>query len=176
MDWSEALVGGLDAALLVALTALAAYVALVAMLRVSGKRTLSRMNAFDFVVTVALGSTLATTIVSQEVPWLHGALALAALLALQWAVAILARGSARFRQAVTARPATVARDGRLLEDAMARERLTPDDVWAAARNAGSAPQRDIAAVDLESDGELSVLGARWSEARMPNDGGLTGRS
>ena len=46
----------------VALIGVCAYAALVVMLRVSGKRTLSKMNAFDFVVTVALGSTLATVL------------------------------------------------------------------------------------------------------------------
>ena len=35
-----------------------AYVTLVLFLRVSGKRTLAKLNAFDLVVTVALGSTL----------------------------------------------------------------------------------------------------------------------
>ena len=40
------------------------YVALVALLCTSGNRTLSTMNAFDFVVTVALGSTLATILLT----------------------------------------------------------------------------------------------------------------
>ena len=39
----------------------AAYATLVAMLRISGKRTLAKLNAFDLIVTVALGSTLATS-------------------------------------------------------------------------------------------------------------------
>jgi len=34
-------------------------------LRVSGKRTLAKLNAFDFVVTVALGSTLATILLNS---------------------------------------------------------------------------------------------------------------
>lgn len=42
-----------------------AYVILAAFLRVSGKRTLSKMNAFDLIVTVALGSTLATVLLSK---------------------------------------------------------------------------------------------------------------
>ena len=44
-----------------------AYVSLVFMLRVSGKRTLAKMNAFDLVVTVAIGSTLATIVLSRSV-------------------------------------------------------------------------------------------------------------
>ncbi len=49
-----------------------AYLALVLLLRVSGKRTLSKMNAFDLVVTVALGSTLATVLLSTSVALARG--------------------------------------------------------------------------------------------------------
>ncbi len=59
-----------------------AYVALVALLRVSGKRTLSKMNAFDFVVTVALGSTLATILLSKNVALAEGVVAFAVLISL----------------------------------------------------------------------------------------------
>ena len=44
------------------------YAALVIMLWLSGKRTLAQINAFDFVVTVAFGSTLASTIRDAVVP------------------------------------------------------------------------------------------------------------
>lgn len=44
-----------------------AYVALIVFLRLSGKRTLSKMNAFDLIVTVSLGSTLATIALSADV-------------------------------------------------------------------------------------------------------------
>ena len=49
-----------------------AYIAIVVLLRVTGKRTLSKMNAFDFIVTVALGSTLATVLLSQDVALAEG--------------------------------------------------------------------------------------------------------
>ena len=53
-----------------------AYVALVLLLRISGKRTLSKLNAFDLVVTVALGSTLATVLLSKTVALAEGVLAI----------------------------------------------------------------------------------------------------
>ena len=54
-----------------------AYAALVLLLRISGKRTLAKLNAFDFVVTVALGSTLATVVLSSSVALAEGVVALA---------------------------------------------------------------------------------------------------
>jgi uncharacterized membrane protein YcaP (DUF421 family) len=50
----------------VAVLAVCAYALLIFLLRITGKRTLSKMNAFDFVVTVALGSTLATILLSKD--------------------------------------------------------------------------------------------------------------
>ncbi len=66
-----------------------AYAGLVALLRLSGKRTLAKMNAFDLVVTVALGSTLATILLSKTVPLAEGILAFALLIALQYVIAWL---------------------------------------------------------------------------------------
>ena len=59
------------------LIAVLTYPALILVLRLSGKRTLAKMNAFDLVVTVALGSTLATILLSRDVSYLEGLLALA---------------------------------------------------------------------------------------------------
>ena len=93
-----------------------AYVALVAILRISGKRTLSKMNAFDFVVTVALGSTLATILVDTSVTLAQGALALALLVALQFAITWTSVRVAWVRRIVTGEPALLARHGRCLPD------------------------------------------------------------
>ena len=60
-----------------------AYAAVVVLLRVSGKRTLTKLNAFDLVVTVALGSTLATVLLSKNVALAEGVLAVALLISLQ---------------------------------------------------------------------------------------------
>ena len=81
-----------------------AYVALVAFLRLSGKRTLSKMNAFDLVVTVALGSTLATVLLNKGVALAEGALAFALLIGLQFAVTWSSVRARWVRQLVTGEP------------------------------------------------------------------------
>lgn len=62
-----------------------AYVSLVLLLRVNGKRTLAKSNAFDLVVTVALGSTLATVLLSSTVSIAEGVLGMMLLVGLQYA-------------------------------------------------------------------------------------------
>lgn len=150
-------VPSLPGPLSVALTAAAAYVALIAILRVSGKRTLTDMNAFDFIVTVALGSILASTIVSDSVSLADGLVALVTLVALQALIALIASRSKAFRGLVKSEPRLLLFKGRLLVDAIADERLSEAEVMAAARAAGAADLSDLHAVVLETNGELSVV-------------------
>lgn len=84
-----------------------AYISLLAALRVSGKRTLAKLNAFDFVVTVALGSTLATVPLSADVALVEGVVAMVALVALQFLVAALSVRSSAVEVLVKSKPTFV---------------------------------------------------------------------
>lgn len=141
----------------VAVVGTLAYAALVAMLRVSGKRTLSKLNAFDLVVTVALGSTLATVLLSKSVALAEGLLAFALLIGLQWAVATLSVHSPHFSNLVKSEPKLLLHRGRFLDGALRDERVTRDEVLAALRSSGVADAADVAAVVLETDGSLNVM-------------------
>lgn len=141
----------------VALTGVLAYAALVALLRVSGKRTLSKMNAFDLVVTVALGSCLATVILSKDVPLADGLAGVGLLIALQYAVAWLSVRSSTLSDVVKSEPALLVRGGELLRGAMRRERVLEAEILAAVREQGLASLAQVDAVVLETDGSLSVI-------------------
>ncbi|MCV0393805.1 MAG: DUF421 domain-containing protein [Rhizobiaceae bacterium] len=135
----------------------AAYVALVVMLRVSGKRTLSKMNAFDLVVTVALGSTLATVLLDRDVPLANGVVALALLVYLQYAITWASVRSDRVQALVKSEPTVLVRDGRFLDETMRRQRVTRAEIEAALREQGLDDVERAALVVLETDGSLSVV-------------------
>jgi uncharacterized membrane protein YcaP (DUF421 family) len=137
----------------------AAYVTVVLVLRVSGKRTLAKLNAFDLVVSVALGSTLATILLSTDVSWADGATALALLAGLQFLVAWTTTHLPGGRSIVTARPTLLLEDGRVLPDALREQRTTVGEIHQAVRSTGAGDLSEIAAVVLESDGSLSVISA-----------------
>ena len=134
-----------------------AYAGLVAFLRISGKRTLAKLNAFDLVVTVALGSTLATILLSESVALAEGLVAFGLLIGLQWLVARASVGSTRFARMVRSEPSLLLREGEMLRGAMARERVTEEELEEAIRNSGKADRTQLAAVVLESDGSFSVI-------------------
>ena len=133
------------------------YAGLVLILRTSGKRTLAKMNAFDLVVTVALGSTLATALLSTGVALVEALVAFATLAGLQGAVAWSSVRSPRLRAIVKAEPTLLVRQGRLLGEAMRAERITESEVLQALRNAGRGSLAEVEAVVLETDGSFSVI-------------------
>lgn len=135
----------------------ASYATLVLILRVSGKRTLAKLNAFDLVVTVALGSTLATILLNTSVSWSEGAVALGSLAALQFLVAVLTMRIPKVRDVVTSQPTVLVRDGQYLDEAMRRQRVGPSEIRQAVRATGFGDLAKVAAVVLESDGTLSVI-------------------
>ena len=147
-----------------------AYASVVVVLRLAGKRTLAKLNAFDLVVTVALGSVLATILLSSDVSWTEGALALRLLAGAQSAVAWLTVRRPRLRAVVTARTRLLLRDGVPLREALRTERVSLDEVRQAVRGTGSGDLSSVAAVVLESDGSLSVV----SRARLGDGSALEG--
>jgi uncharacterized membrane protein YcaP (DUF421 family) len=147
----------------VATISLFAYAAIVLVLRIAGKRSLAKLNAFDLVVTVALGSTLATVILGKDVALMEGILAFASLVALQWLVSRISLSSARFRSLVRAEPRLLLENGEYRHAAMAKERVTSAEIDAAVRNAGHGRLEAVAAVVLETDGSMSVVAHRGGE-------------
>lgn len=140
-----------------AVVSVAAYAALVALLRVSGKRTLSKMNAFDLVVTVALGSTLATILLSKDVALAEGVLAFTMLIGLQFVVAWLSVRSKTFSQLVKAEPRLLVYQGEILPSALRAERVAEEEVLAAVRQHGMGAIDKVEAVVLETDGSFTVI-------------------
>lgn len=139
------------------ITGVMAYAALIVLLRISGKRTLAKMNAFDLVVTVALGSTLSTILLSREVPLVDGVVALAVLIGLQFTVAWTSMRAPRFENAVKSAPSLLLYRGDPRKDEMRRQRVSEEELKAAIRSAGLADVREAGAVVLETDGTFSVI-------------------
>lgn len=134
-----------------------AYVRLVLFLRVSGKRTLSKLNAFDLVVTVALGSTLSAILLQESIALAEGATALSLLILLQYLVTFASVRSRKAAKAIRSEPTLLVRRGAFCPDAMMRQRITEDEIMSAIRSNGSRDLVEVEAVVLESDGTLSIV-------------------
>lgn len=161
---------GWDSVLRTLVVGVLAYLALVAFLRLSGNRTLSKLSAFDLVVTVALGSTLATVLLTKDVALADGALAFALLIGLQFAVTWSSVRVRWVRHLFTGEPLMLLYRGKVLSAALRRARVTEDEVRAVVRSAGLVSLGDARAVVLETDGSFSVVRGAAGNGRSSLDG------
>ena len=140
---------------LVVASAAAMVVLVIVVIRVVGLRSLSKMSGFDFVVTVAIGSVVAST-VATSTPIAQGFLAVAALLGVQAIIALI-RLRGDDGSIVDNTPLLLMRDGELIPEAMCRARVTESDVRAKLREANVLTLSQVRAVVLETTGDISVL-------------------
>jgi len=157
MNWSGMFFQDWQGIVRTVIVGLLAYTALVLFLRISGKRTLAKLNAFDLVVTVALGSTLSAVLLQESIALAEGAVALALLILAQYGVTYISVRSEAFANAVRSEPALLARDGAFCAAAMRRERITEAEMLSAVRAGGASGIGAVSSVILESDGTLSVI-------------------
>ena len=134
-----------------------AYVALLILLRLSGKRTLSKLNAFDLVITVAFGSCLASALLDRSLTLAEIVTAFALLVILQFIITWTSVRWSAVDRLVKAEPALLYHRGTYVRDAMKRERVTESEIGAAVREQGHADVGQIDSVILETDGSISVV-------------------
>ena len=133
------------------------YAIIILWLRIFGKRTLSKWNAFDFVVTIALGSILASVVISKSVKLLDGVVAMLVLILLQFIITFISVRSEWFGKLVKAEPKFLYLDDEFLEENMKAERVPKPEILAAIRTSGVSALEDVKAVVLETDGSFSVI-------------------
>jgi uncharacterized membrane protein YcaP (DUF421 family) len=134
-----------------------AYFFLIFILRVSGKRTLAKMNAYDFVVTVALGSILGSVILTKSIPLLEGIFALALLIGLQYGLTFISVRSKKFQRFLSSQPTLLLYNGEPLESVLKNERVSLAELNKAIRSAGFSDFKEITAIVLETTGDLTVI-------------------
>ena len=153
----EMFFGDFDSLKQIVIMATLFYFTIIAILRISGKRTLSELNTFDFVVTVTIGSIASSTILSDDTTFVDGFAAIATIVILQF---IVSKADVHFKfvgKALKSDPTLVYYDGEYLEENMRKMRLTKEDILQEVRVQSQSLLEDIEAVILESNGKISVI-------------------
>ncbi|MGB6229401.1 MAG: hypothetical protein WBF53_04660, partial [Litorimonas sp.] len=151
IDWSAPFFDGWQSVYAAIVTALFMYPILIVAIRLNGKRSVSKMNNFDWIVTVAIGSLIASAIGFDSVTVLDATLAIAVLLLMQRGLTGWMARNSRVEDVVVAAPTPLLLDGAMRPDAMARERVSEAEVLAAIRQAGLSGPSDCYAVVMESN-------------------------
>lgn len=133
------------------------YVCVIAFIRFSGKRSTSQMNNFDWVVTVAMGSLMASGILLKDIAVSEAAFAIALLLLMQWLLTFTMVRFSPVAKLVRAEPTLLYHDDHFLPDAMRHERVSEYEVLSAVRENGIVDLSSVESVILEANATLSVI-------------------
>jgi len=148
---------GWDPLLRIVVVGTAMYITLVMFLRMSRSRTLSSMNAFDFVITVAIGSVFGRALTAKTVALAEAIIAFGLLIGLQYLVTLLSARWPLLGQTVTNPPALLYFRGEFIDETMRRQRVRKAELQSAVRKKNFGSLDDVEAVVLESSGEFSVI-------------------
>jgi uncharacterized membrane protein YcaP (DUF421 family) len=148
-----------DAPLMIVCSAVALYVLLILYTRLVGLRSFSKMSGFDFAITIAIGSILASVTLWQKPTLLEGAVALGVLFGLQFVVGNLRKRLPGVTALVDNAPLLLMDGTEVLSDNLRRANMTEADLRAKLREANVTRLEQVRAVVMESTGDVSVLHA-----------------
>ena len=133
------------------------YIGIILVLRVSGKRTLLSMNAFDFIITIAMGSAFGRILTAKQVSLAEALVTFVLLVGLQFIITWLETRSEKFASFVTGNPTLLYYQGQFLERAMKKQRVRKAEMLAAARAKKLENMNQVEAIILETSGSLAVI-------------------
>ncbi|ARA94346.1 DUF421 domain-containing protein [Rhodothermaceae bacterium RA] len=156
LDWTW-ITTTTTAAVMAMLSATGIYLGIILYTRLGGLRSFSKMSSFDFAITVAFGSIIAATVLSEDPPLLQALVALGSLYALQFGLAAARQRFRRVSHLVDNQPLLLMDGATMLHENMRAARVTEDDLWAKLREANVLHLGQVRAVVMETTGDISVL-------------------
>lgn len=139
------------------LRAVAVYVVLLLLIRLSGKRTMGQFTPFDMLLIVLLGNAVQNALLGTDTSLAGGLLLAVTLIALNWLLGFITARSRRAERVIEGEPVVLARDGKLFEHALKRELVSRADFDEALRQEGCAGISEVKLALLETNGQISVV-------------------
>ncbi|HEX6031145.1 MAG TPA: YetF domain-containing protein [Tepidiformaceae bacterium] len=136
---------------------LAAYLALLVGLRLTGRRQLGQMTPFDFVVILLIANALQNAMIGPDTSLLGGLIAAAVLLVANYVASRVLHGVPLFGRIVEGQPAVLIADGELISANIRHEGVDLAELEQAVREHGVEGLDDVKMAVLEVDGTISVV-------------------
>jgi len=133
------------------------YILIIVYIRILGKRSTSELNNFDWIVTVSVGSIVASTIILKDISVVEGGLSIFILMMLQFILTKFMSNSESLREVVKSTPQLLLFEGEFIEENMKKERILKPEVYAAIRQNGLKSVKQIYAVVLETNSKISII-------------------
>jgi uncharacterized membrane protein YcaP (DUF421 family) len=138
------------------LRAVAVYVIVLLMTRITGKRSFGQSTPFDVLVIVLLGTAVQNSLIGEDTSLLGGLILAATLLSLNWLVGFVTARSRGLDRLVEGAPVVLVRNGQVFWDQLRRCNVSPADLDVAMRAQGCRAHADIELAMLETSGKISI--------------------
>ncbi|TWT19450.1 DUF421 domain-containing protein [Luteimonas marina] len=139
------------------LRAIAVYVVLLSLVRLSGKRTVGQFTPFDLIVVVLLGTAVQNSLIGEDTSLPGGLILAATLVALNWLTGFVTARHPALDRLVEGSPVLLARDGVVFEAALRRQSISRAEFESEMRAADCAEAADIRLAVLETNGRISIV-------------------
>jgi len=135
----------------------AIYLLVLIGVRLSGKREVGQMTPFDLTLLLLLSNSVQNAMTGPDTSLAGGAVAAATLLVMNYVVATLSGRSRKMRRLIEGQPSLLVHDGKVIQEHMAREHISQDELNRALREHGINSCDQVALAVLEVDGSISCL-------------------
>jgi uncharacterized membrane protein YcaP (DUF421 family) len=149
-----------------------AFIVLFILARLMGKKQISQLTFFDYVVGISIGNIAGSVTIDHDVKILNGLTALVFWTAFQLIVTYIAIKSFRFRDIVEGSPVILIENGKVLEDNLRKVKFTFDDLMTKLREKNAFKLSDVEVAVLETDGQMSVMMKAANQPVTPQTLGL----
>ncbi|WLW66925.1 DUF421 domain-containing protein [Psychrobacter sp. van23A] len=141
----------------ISLSALGLYLGLILFTRLMGLRSFSKLSSYDFAMTVAIGSILTSTILSDSPSLSQGLVAVAVLFLIQGTISVIRRKSKPLKSLIDNQEIILMAHGEYFCDNLKEANLTKNDVQEVLRKNGLKSKSEVFAVIMETTGDMSVI-------------------
>lgn len=150
---------------IIAFSAIGIYISIILLTRIFGKRSFSKMSSFDFAITIAIGSIIASTVLLSTVSLLNGIIGLIIIYLVQVTIAFCRR-AIWFRNLIDNTPLLLMDGPNILEENMRKARVTTSELRSQLRKANVIDLSEIRAVVFETTGDISVLHTNQKDKKI----------
>lgn len=125
--------------------------------KIIGKKQVSELSLFDYVIGISIGNFSAEMIINKEVQYINGMMAIIVFGLTAWLVNFLARKSIMVRRLLMGVPTVVIEQGVIIEKSLKDLNMDINDLLEFLRSEGYFHIEEIAYAIMEANGQLSVL-------------------
>lgn len=143
--------------MLITIRSIAAFLLLLFLTRIMGKKQLSQLTFFDYIVGITIGSIAATMSVDQNIQISNGVVSLAIWGLLPILIGFLGMKSRTFLQLTDGRPSILIKNGEVMEGEMKKNKIVIDELMMMLREKSVFKIDDVEMAILETNGELSIM-------------------